>query len=137
MNKSKNKSGFTLLEVIIVIIIVGVLASLALPRFFKTVEYSRAMEALSNLGTLRNAMGRCYMPSSSYTPCSMGALDVEDPGTSPGTHFAYTIPGALLQPTTFTLRATRNSIDGGNVGDTINITDAGVKSGNGAFLGIR
>ena len=44
-----NKKGFTLLEIIIVIIIVGVLASLALPRFFSTVEYSRSTEALASL----------------------------------------------------------------------------------------
>ena len=37
MKLDKNKSGFTLLEIIIVIIIIGILASLALPKFFKTV----------------------------------------------------------------------------------------------------
>ena len=32
------KKGFTLLELIVVIIIIGVLASLGLPQFFKTVD---------------------------------------------------------------------------------------------------
>ena len=57
MNLNKNKSGFTLLEIIIVIIIIGILASLALPKFFKTVEYSRSMEALTNLGNVYHAVG--------------------------------------------------------------------------------
>ena len=52
----KRKKGFTLLEIIIVVIIVGVLASLALPRLFSTVEYSRSTEALAAIGSMRSAM---------------------------------------------------------------------------------
>ena len=48
-------------EIIIVVIIVGVLASLALPKFFSTVEFSRAQEALSSLATVRGGLERYYV----------------------------------------------------------------------------
>ena len=57
--KKKLVKAFTLLEVIIVVIIVGVLISLALPRFFMMVERSRAMEAIQILGIIRNQMDVC------------------------------------------------------------------------------
>ena len=88
MKKISNKSGFTLLEIIIVIIIIGVLASLALPRFFNTIEYSKAQEALTALSMLRRSMERCYMFDNSYSACLIGGLDVDDPET---TEFDYTI----------------------------------------------
>ena len=45
----KRKKGVTLLEIIIVVIIIGVLASLALPRLFSTVEFSRSAEAIGGV----------------------------------------------------------------------------------------
>ena len=140
MNIKKNKSGFTLLEIIIVIIIVGVLASLALPRFFSTVEYSRSTEALASMGAVRQSLERCYLQSSGdYTNCTAYAnLDIEDPGNSPGAHFTYAIPSASA--TAYVIRATRNLVDGGSASSMIAVTLAGTavtRSGVGAFLGIK
>ena len=137
MKLDKNKSGFTLLEIIIVIIIVGVLASLAMPKFFKTVEYSRSTEALGSLGAIRRAMDVCYQPTRQYTPCNaFSVLSIEDPGTIAGAHWTYTIPATAAN--TYTIRATRTTVDGGNsVNDWIQINEQGAKTGNGNFAGIR
>src|SRR3989338_4177670 len=92
MKVNNNKSGFTLLEIIIVIIIVGVLASLALPKFFSTVEYSRSTEALNTLGVIRSSIERCaLMAGNDYTNCDFNVLDIEDPNGAAGAHFAYVI----------------------------------------------
>lgn len=53
--KFKNKSGFTLSEIITVIIIVGIIASLALPRFTGTFERMRAAEGIQMLTSLLGA----------------------------------------------------------------------------------
>ena len=50
MKNGRHFSGFTLLEVIIVIIIVSVLASLALPRFFRLLNHARTGKSNQGLG---------------------------------------------------------------------------------------
>ncbi len=135
----KNRSGFTLLEVIIVIIIVGVLASLALPRFFSTVEYSRATEAMQAIATVRQSMERCYLMRVSYTgPCAVFAsLDVEDPNTTPNSHFNYAITSAA---TAYTITATRNTRDGGGGTGTVWLMFSGTvvtRGGTGPFGAVQ
>ena len=136
MKLGKNKSGFTLLEIIIVIIIIGILASLAMPKFFKTVEFSRSTEALGSLGAIRRAMDICYQPTRDYTPCNaFSALSIEDPGTIAGAHWTYAFSN--LGANTYTITATRTTVDSGVTADTIAITQAGTKTGTGNFAGIR
>ena len=136
----KEKSGFTLIEIIVVIIIIAILASLALPRFFRTMERSRAAEALQGLSALRQSLQRCYLSRASYLACSpvndntFVNLDVDNPNTLATRLFDYATSASAA--TTFTLQATRNVAQGGDGASTITITDAGVRTGTGVFGGI-
>ncbi len=47
--------AFTLLELLIAILIIVILASIALPLYFRSVEHARSTEALSNLSAIRSA----------------------------------------------------------------------------------
>ena len=140
----KMETGFTILELVIVIIIVGVLASLALPRFFKLVEYSRSVEALNSLGAIRNSMERCYLWSSSYSNCSnLANLDISDPGLSPNAHYTYSLPPGAATASTFTITATRNTRDGGanypGATITLKLTAANsiTRTGTGVYIGLK
>ncbi len=120
------KNAFTLLEVIIVIIIVGVLAALALPRFFRMVERSRALEAINQLQTIRAAVDRCYLmrgggynalqacltASGSPTPSLWNTLGIENPFSAPNSHFEFGIWGSSSN-IGYRLTAVRNTRDGG------------------------
>ena len=136
MKLKKNQSGFTLLEIIIVIIIIGILASIALPKFFKTVEYSRSSEALANLGTIRRSMDICYQSERTYAGCNdWNKLFLTDPGSQTGALFSYSFPS--LTATAFTILATRTTVQGGTSADTISIDQNGAKVGTGAFVNIQ
>ncbi len=116
IHRMRTKTGFTLLELIIVIVIVGVLASLALPKLFSVIEGARAAEALSAIASIRSAMERCYlMNNGSYMGCAFGPgynfLTIDDPGTSPNAHFTYNIP--LVSSLFYVIIADRNALDGG------------------------
>lgn len=52
---SQRRSGFSLLEVVIVVLIIGVLASIAIPRFMTYQLKAKSTEAKTNLGAIRVA----------------------------------------------------------------------------------
>jgi len=112
-----NNKGFTLLEIIIVIIIIGVLASLALPRLLNTVQSTYAGEAWQNISVIRGAIDRCNMLINDYQNCdTLADLDIADPGTATNAHFTY---GMGATATIFTITATRTTRDGGTTTDTV------------------
>ena len=73
--------GFTLLELIIVIIVIGILSSVALPRYQIVVEKSRVAEAKHILGEIRFAQMRYYNQYYTWSN-NMNNLDLEIPNTS-------------------------------------------------------
>jgi type IV pilus assembly protein PilE len=118
----KRPAGFTLLEILIVIIIVGVLASVALPSYFRHVETARGTEALNTVGIIRRNLEACAMQTGSYTPCISGltgfdSLPMGDPATTPGTHFLYHILVSGTPGCQYDIHAVRNTLDGGNISD--------------------
>ena len=148
MKINNNRSGFTLLEIIIVIIIVGVLASLALPRLFNTIEFSRSTEALYAIGFLKRAADRCDMAleattggTDNYGGCDTFAeLGTDDPGATPGAVFNYLITAPYVSPN-WVVVATRAGV-GAAVGNTITfnydtIGGATTRVGTGAYSGLK
>lgn len=148
--------GFTLLEIIIVIIIVGVLASLALPRLFSTVEDARLAEAWTSVSSIRHAMERYYMMNNgSYQGISVGsslgrgacgdsdwsALGIPDPACSPNAHFGYQVVGEpMSDKDSYYIYVSRNSRDCSDCGTDstfmIKYTATGITTcGYGRYIG--
>ena len=100
MNKN---SGFTIVELVVVVVIIGILASLALPQYIKTVERSRQSEALTNLAAIRGAQTRYYLENSGYAS-NFTVLDIDN--TTIGTYFNYTV---VANATGILANATRTS----------------------------
>ena len=74
----KTRRGFTLLELLMVVIIIGILASIALPQYIKATERARAAQAISWLGTIRSAELRFAATSTAnaYTN-NVALLDID------------------------------------------------------------
>ena len=56
VGKSKETHGFTLIELVIVVVIVGILAAVAIPLYRGYVRKAIASEATAALGTVRTAL---------------------------------------------------------------------------------
>jgi len=59
-------AGFTLLEVMITVVIVGILASIALPSYNYFITRSRITEATNTLSNMRTQMEKWFMDHRSY-----------------------------------------------------------------------
>jgi prepilin-type N-terminal cleavage/methylation domain-containing protein len=98
------KIGFTLTELLIVVIILGILATLALPMLVKTIEKAKVGEAVSNLNLIRTGQKIYFLEYSTFSQ-SIASLNIEDPNATANTYFDYSIEGA--DSSDFTGRAQR------------------------------
>jgi len=67
---NKQREGFTLIEMVVVIIVVAILASLALPRYRKTVERAKNKGAKSSLELISAAERINYYEIGAYVSCT-------------------------------------------------------------------
>jgi type IV pilus assembly protein PilE len=90
------QSGFTLIEAVIVMAILGILAMIAWPMYEEQSQKSRRTDGVAALITAANEMEKCYSDNATYTGC-----DVD--GTSSQGHYEIT---SVINADDYTLTAT-------------------------------
>ncbi len=93
-------SGFTLIELMITVAILGILSAIAIPRYLDYTQRSKIASALSGITGYKTAVAMCWQEVGVIANCNAGANGIPD------------------------------AIPAGNDGDTINYVDAiGVAGG--------
>jgi type IV pilus assembly protein PilA len=90
MLKQLKKRGFTLIELMIVVAIIGILAAIAIPNFIRFQARSKQGEAKSNLKSMFTAQRSFYQEKDRYSPY------VDEIGFSPerGNRYGYSLSTA-------------------------------------------
>ena len=78
--KIKNKKAFMLIELLVVVLIIGILAAVALPQYNKAVEKARAVQALTIVKAIADAQEVYFLANGQYAE-SLDDLTVTVPGT--------------------------------------------------------
>ena len=123
----RSNRGFTLIEIMIVIAIIGIMLTIGLPSYNEYVKKGRRADVVSNLSEQAQILERFYSKNNVYTGVT---------GLSTGNDF-YTITPTLTDQT-FLLTATRKTgtaMATDKCGD-FTLTNTGVRSMNNATTGL-
>ena len=114
--------AFTLMELLVVIVILGLVAGMAVPSYQKTVEASRSNEAVVNLNII-NMAEKIYALNhgGNYLAVIAAAGNIGTSNTAPSVDMSakyYTKLGIAVDngadPKQYTAKLTKNTVDGGN-----------------------
>lgn len=98
----KMQKGFTLVELMIVVVIVGILASIGIPAYGNYVLRGKLTEASTELAGMRVKLEQYYQDNRTYVGgCAAGTVAPLPSGTK---YFTYTCP--TLTASAFTVTAT-------------------------------
>ena len=78
----KKNSGFSLVELMIVIVIIGVLAAVAVPIYSNNVMKAKMSEADASLGSIRTQLRLYYGENGEYPTLTAGSYVIDGNGTS-------------------------------------------------------
>ncbi len=132
MKHSHARQGFTLIELIIVVIVIGILATVAVPQYLKAVERAKGGKARHALGVIAQAEKMYRAENDTYIAAAAGGLNaamgsfVEMADIDGDNDWACIVGAATAS--TFTATCTR-AAGTPNAGETITLNESGTWGG--------
>ena len=133
MTVRRTQTGFTLIEVMITVAIIGILAAVAFPSYREHIMRGRLVDATNGLATLRAQMERHFQDNRSYATVGTFVTPCASVDATPRTFGSFVV-GCSAAPTgtAFTLQAVGS---GPAAGFTFTINELDVRSTSAAPAG--
>ena len=110
MTKSSQK-GFTLIELMIVVAIIGILAAVALPAYQNYTQKARFSSSLSVNDAYKLSVAECYNQTGTFTGCDAGTNDIAAaPTTLPNNIASIGVTNGVITVTATSAANSRTSI---------------------------
>jgi len=74
----KTQKGFTLIELMIVIAIIGILAAVAVPQYGQYTKRAKFAEVITATAAVKTAVSLCYQTTNNIGSCDGGAEGIPD-----------------------------------------------------------
>ena len=78
----RNQDGFTLIEIMVVIMIIGLLALMVVPRLRGVADRAKTTKAQADIQEIKQALDRYYLDNGSYPTTDQGLQALITPPTS-------------------------------------------------------
>ena len=106
VNQRKNsQGGFTLIELMIVVVVISILAAIALPAYSNFVRQGHRVDAQGEMLRFAQAMERCFTRTRDYE-------DASCPDGFVGTRYEFSLDPDETSATTFTIIAAPREVGG-------------------------
>ena len=133
----RKTQGFTLIELMIVVAIIGILAAIAYPSYQEQVRASRRGDCAGALAGLANAMERYFTTSNTYVGAAVGAAGIySNQCPVDGGDATYNLQIAAQTASTYTIQAVPTGAQADDKCGTLTLTNTGVKGISGADAGL-
>ena len=101
-----NQKGFTLIELMIVVAILGIIASIAYPSYLESVRKSNRTDAKAMLSDVSQRLQRCFTAYSAYNDDSCAVEDQITGGATLASQEGFYSISGTVNATGFSLTAT-------------------------------